>query len=71
MVGQAAEFKFESEFEPLQVIMQTLQGKHSRGLLQEKIKDFHCKSKGQALWAVLWCSLGVSEGQAQAQGIFT
>ena len=53
--GQATEFKFESNFEPLPVIWQSL-----RRLFQKTIKGFDCKitGNGQALGAALWHSLG-------------
>ena len=61
-VGQAAEFKFESEFQPLN---------HARRLFkfQQIIKGFYCKINGRALGAALRHSLGWSDGRAQTQGI--
>ena len=40
-VGQAAEFKFESKFEPLLV-----NGNHSRMLFQKTVEGFDCKISG-------------------------
>ena len=47
-VGQAAQFKFESKFEPLQVIWQSLPK-----AIPEKIEVFDCKIKCQAFMAAL------------------
>ena len=63
-VGQAAEFKFESKFEPMQVIWQSLQR-----LFEKTIEDFDCKINGRALWAVLLHSLGGEDWQAQTQNV--
>ena len=65
-IGQAAEFKFESKFEPLPVIWQSLRrlfqmaiegymssGYHSRRQFQRTIENFDCKINGQALGAQL------------------
>ena len=48
LVGQAAEFKFESKFEPLPVIWQFL-----RRLFQTEIEGFGGNINGQALGAAL------------------
>ena len=64
LVGQAAEFKFESKFEPLQVIWQSL-----RRLFQKTIKGLEGKINGQALGAALRLCLGGSNGRAQTQGV--
>ena len=61
---QAAEFKFKSNFEPLQVIWQTLQW-----LFQKVMEGLEGKINGQALGATLWHCMGGSDGQAQTQGI--
>ena len=60
-IGQAAEFKFESKFEPepLPIIWQSLPK-----AIPEDIKGFDCKINGQALGAALRYSLGWSEGLA-------
>ena len=63
LVGQAAQFKFESKFEPLQVIWQSLQG-----LFQKLIKALEGKINGQALGAALRVCLRWSDGRAQTQG---
>ena len=47
LVGQAAEFKFESKFDPLPVICQSL-----RRLFQKVIEDLEGKINGQALGAL-------------------
>ena len=62
LVGQAAEFKFESKFEPLPVIWQSL-----RRLFQKVIEGLKGKINGQALGAALWHCLGGSDGRAQTQ----
>ena len=51
LVGQVAEFKFESKFEPLQVIWQSF-----RSLFQKVILGLEGKINGQALGAafLLW-----------------
>ena len=48
LVGQAAEFKLESKFEPLPVIWQSL-----RRLFQKVIEGLEGKINGQALGAAL------------------
>ena len=48
LVGQAAEFRFESKFEPLPVIWQSLQR-----LFQKVIKALEGKINGQALGAAI------------------
>ena len=62
LVGQAAEFKFESKFEPLPVIWQSL-----RRLFQKVIEGLEGKINGQALGAALRLCLRGSDGQAQTQ----
>ena len=64
LVGQAAEFKFESKFEPLQVIWQSL-----RRLFQKVIEGLEGKINGQALGAALLLCLRGSDGRAQTQGV--
>ena len=64
LVGQAEELKFESKFEPLQVIWQSPQR-----LCQSVIKGFEGKINGQALWAALWHCLGRSDWRAKTQGV--
>ena len=64
LVGQAAEFKFESKFEPLPVIWQSL-----RRLFQKVIEGLEGKINGQALGASLWLCLRGSDGRAQTQGV--
>ena len=64
LVGQAAEFKFESKFEPLQVIWQSL-----LWLFQKVIKGIEGKINSQALGADLQLCLGWSDWQAQTQGV--
>ena len=56
LVGQAAEFKFESSFKPLPVTWQSLP------------KELTAEINGRALGAAIWHSLGGSDGQAQTQG---
>ena len=53
LVGQAAQFKFqvESNFEPLQVIWQSLR---RLLLFQKVIEGLEGKTNGQALGAALW-----------------
>ena len=64
-VGQAAGFKFESKFEPLPVIWQSL-----RRLFQQKvILGLEGKINSQALGAVLLHCLGWLDGRAQTQGV--
>ena len=53
LVGQAAEFKLESKFEPLQVIWRSLQM-----LFQKVIKGLEGKINGNSLGAALWHCLG-------------
>ena len=64
LVGQAAEFKFESKFEPLLVIWQSL-----RRLFQKVIEGLEGKINGQALGAALRLCLRGSDGRAQTQGV--
>ena len=64
LVGQAAQFKFESKFEPLQVIWQSLQR-----LFQKVIEGLEGKINGQALGAALRLCLRGSDGRAQTQGV--
>ena len=64
LVGQAAEFKFESKFEPLDVIWQSL-----RRLFQKTIEGLEGKINGQALGAALRLCLRGSDGRAQTQGV--
>ena len=64
LVGQAAEFKFESLFELQQVIWQSLQR-----LFQKAIEGLEGKINCQALGAALLLCLCWSDGQAQGQGI--
>ena len=64
LVGQAAQFKFESKFEPLKVICQSL-----RRLSQKAIEGLEGKINGQALGAALLQCLGGSDGRAQTQGV--
>ena len=67
LVGQAVaavQYKFESKFEPLPVIWQSLQR-----LFQKLIEGLEGKINGQALRAALpLCLLG-SDGRAQTQGV--
>ena len=64
LVGQAAQFKFESKFEALPVIWQSL-----RRLFQKEIEGFEGKINGQALGAALQLCLRGSDGRAQTQGV--
>ena len=76
LVGQAAQFKFESKFEPLPVIWQSL-----RRLFKKVIEGLGGKINGQALGAALrlcfgsdWRAKftqtqGVSESAAVAAGL--
>ena len=64
LVGQEAEFKFRSKFEPLQVIWQSL-----RRLFQRVIEGLEGKINGQALGAALLLCLRWSDGQAQTKGV--
>ena len=63
LVGQAAECKFESKFEPLPIIRQSL-----RRLFQKVIECLEGKINGQALGAALRLCLRGSDGRAQTQG---
>ena len=68
--GQAAEFTFESKFEPLPGIWQSLPTRQR--LFQKTIDGFDFKINGRALGAALWQSLGGTGGsdrRAQTQGI--
>ena len=64
LVAQAADFKFESKFEPMPVIWQSLQR-----LFQKVIEGLEGKINGQALGASLRLCLRGSDGRAQAQGV--
>ena len=64
LVGQAAEFKFESKFEPLLVIWQSL-----RRLFQKVIEGLAGKINCQAVVAALLHCFGGSDGRAQTQGV--
>ena len=64
LVGQAAEFKFESKFEPLPVIWQSLQR-----LFQKVIEGLEGKINCQALGAALLLYLRKQDWRAQAQGV--
>ena len=64
LVGQAAQFKFESKLEPLQVIWQSL-----RMLFQKVIEGLEGKINGQALGAALRHGWRRSDGRAQTQGV--
>ena len=64
LVGQAAECKFESKFEPLPIIRQSL-----RRLFQKVIECLEGKINGQALGAALRLCLRGSDGRAQTQGV--
>ena len=64
LLGQAAQFKFESKFEPLPGIWQSLQR-----LFQKVIEGLGGKIKRQALGAALLLCLRGSDGQAQTQGV--
>ena len=65
-ISQATEFKFESKFEPLQVIWQSIQK-----AIPEDNGRFDCKINGRALGAALpgLHSFGWLDGQAQTQGV--
>ena len=65
LVCQSEEFKFESNFEPLQVIWQSLQR-----LLQKVIQGLEGKINSQALGAALGHCLGRSVCRAQTQGVY-
>ena len=62
LVGQAAEFKFESKFELLQVIWQSF-----RRLVQKVIKGLEGQINSQALETNLLLCLGGLDGRAQTQ----
>ena len=62
--GQAAEFKFESKFEPLPVIWQSL-----RRLFQKTIEGLEGKINRQALGAARLLYLRKLYGRAQTQGV--
>ena len=64
LVGQAAEFKFESKFETLPVICQSLQR-----LFQKVIKGLEGKINGQALGGALLLCLHRSDWLAQTQSV--
>ena len=64
LVGQAAEFKFESKFEPLQVIWQSLQR-----LFQKVIEGLEGKINCQTLGAAMQLCLFGLDWQEQTQGI--
>ena len=64
LVGQVAEFKFESKFEPMLVIWQSLQR-----LFQKVIEGLEGKINSQALGAALLLCLRGSDGRAQTQGV--
>ena len=64
LIGQAAEFKFESKFVPLPGIWQSL-----KRLFQKVIEGLVGKINGQALWAAIFHCLGRLDGQAQTQGV--
>ena len=64
LVGQAAEIKFESKFEPLQAIWQSL-----LRLFQKVIEGFEGKINGQALGAARRLCLHGSDRLAQTQGV--
>ena len=64
LVGQAAQFKFESKFEPLPVIWESL-----RRLFQTVIEGLEGKINGQALVAALLLCLIGSDWRNQAQGV--
>ena len=64
LVVQVLEFKFESKFEPLPVIWQSL-----KRLFQKVIEGLEGKINGQALGAALQLCLRGSDWRAQSQGI--
>ena len=69
-IGQAAEFKFESKFEPLPTSAGHLTNlKQSRRLFEKTIEGIDCKINGQALGAALRHSLGGSDMPLQTQGV--
>ena len=59
-IGQAAEFKFESN-------QCRSSSNHSRRPFKKTIEGFDCKINGQALGAALRHSLGGSDGRARTQ----
>ena len=66
LVGQAAEFDFESKFEPLQPRRMPLIWQSPRRLFQKVIEDL---DHGQALGAALRIGLGGLDGRAQRLGV--
>ena len=64
LVGQVAEFKFESNFEPLPVIWQSL-----CRLFQKVIEGLEGKINSQTLGAALLLCLGRQDWRAQTQGV--
>ena len=64
LVGQVANFKFESKFDPLPVIWQSLQG-----LFQKVIENLEDKINGQALGAALLFCLCGSDCRSRTQGV--
>ena len=64
LVGQVAEFKFESKFEALPIIWQSL-----RRLFQKGIEGLEGKINGQAFGAALLLCLRESDWWAQTQGV--
>ena len=64
LVGQAAQFKFESKLEPLPVIWQSLQR-----LFQKVIEGLEVEINSQALGAALLLCLRGSDGRAQTHGV--
>ena len=63
-VGQAAEFKFESKFEPLQVIWQSLSLLKA---IPEKNQRFWMQTQWPSSWGSAPAQLGL---RAQAQGVY-
>ena len=63
-IGQAAEFKFESNSSPCRS-----SGNHSQRLFQKTIQGFDFKINGQALGAAFQHSFGWSGWRAQTQGV--
>ena len=61
---QVAQFKFESKFEPLPAIWQSLQR-----LFQKVMEGLEGKINGQAFGAALRLCLRGSDGRAQTQGV--
>ena len=62
-VGQEAQFKFESKFEPLPVIWQSLR---SLRLFQKIIEGLEFKINSQAFGAALWLACAKPESQQQS-----